>query len=597
MIAAILALLVGVAIVPLVRERRLALAGVDGFVLTALAGLLLVHVVPESLYQAGLPAFAMLVVGLFLPQLLEREEEPTQHDEPHTEPWTVVAVASTGLLVHAFLDGGALATDALHGHGGTSALTLGVVLHRLPMGIVIGMLGARGHSRVAWGVALAVAVATAAGYAAGLEALPRIGLKGLAMLQALFAGTLGHVVLGRAPNLEDHSTSGRRASATGALLGILVTVALLFVHDDHGSHSVAQQAALAFSSLLLESAPALLIAFVGAGILTAVLRGEPLRWIGRGTSPVQALKGVLVGLPVPVCSCGVLPVYQSLVKRGVPAAAALAFLVATPELGIDALALSLPLLGAKLTVARLVAAAVVAWLVGLVVGHFFPSHAHGHHHHHDDPRPLAQRLRSGLWWSMTELADHLLPWMLVGLAIAALASPLLGAESLTSLPSWAMVPAAVLIGLPVYVCASGSTPIAAVLLHKGLSPGAALAFLLAGPATNATTFGVLRSEHGTRAAVAFGAAVAGAAMLAGFAVDAMALTTLAELPPIETAEHHGPLAWGSLGLLGLIALASLFRQGPRGWMGQLFGDEHDHAHDHDHSHSDDSCGHGHDCCA
>jgi uncharacterized membrane protein YraQ (UPF0718 family) len=594
LLAAIIALFAGVALVPLVRGRRLALAAMDGFVLTALAGLLLVHVIPESIHEAGFWAVIMVVIGVFLPRLLEGGTH--DHNTKHKEPWSILTVASLGLLVHAFLDGGALATEALHIRS-TDALTLSVVLHRLPMGLIIGLLGSKGRRWLPWAVATAVAVATVGGYQAGLGALPAMGITGLALMQALVAGTLGHVVLERAPDLSDNTQWGRWASALGALAGIGLSVGLLFVHGHSGGPTLAMQAAVSLIDLLLESAPALLIAFAGAGLLTATLRGEPLKWIGRGSSPVQALKGMVVGLPVPVCSCGVLPVYQTLIARGVPASAALAFLVATPELGIDALLISIPLLGGSLTLARLLAAGVVAWLTGILVGAWLPDkHSHGQAKPEDD-RPLGVRLRTGMVWSVTELADHLLPWMAVGLAVAAIASPLLATDALTGLPQWAQVPAAVLIGLPVYVCASGSTPIAAVLLHKGLSPGAALAFLLAGPATNATTFGVLRGEFGTRAAILFGVVVGGGAMLAGFAVDAIFVRFTLDVATAADTHEHGWISWAALGGLTLLALSSLFRQGPRGWLGQLWGDGHSHDHgDHsDHAHGDHAHGdHAHD---
>jgi hypothetical protein len=267
-------------------------------------------------------------------------------------------------------------------------------------------------------------------------------------------------------------------------------------------------------------------------------------------------------------------------------------LVATPELGIDALLISIPLLGGSLTLARLLAAAAVAWLTGVLLGAWLPAkHTHAEEKPEDD-RPLAVRLRAGMVWSVTELADHLLPWMAVGLAVAAMATPLLSTNALVGLPTWAQVPAAVLIGLPIYVCASGSTPIAAVLLHKGLSPGAALAFLLAGPATNATTFGVLRGEFGTRTAILFGVVVGGGAMLAGFAVDAVFVRFTLDVAAEAGAHEHGWLSWTALAGLALLALSSLFRQGPRGWLGQLWGDGHSHDHgDHDHSHDH---GHSHD---
>ena len=90
--------------------------------------------------------------------------------------------------------------------------------------------------------------------------------------------------------------------------------------------------------------------------------------LARGGTFQQSLRGVAFGLPLPVCSCGVLPLYESLIRRGAPVAAAMAFFVATPELGLDAVLLSFPLLGESLTVARVVSAFIVALAVGVAVG-------------------------------------------------------------------------------------------------------------------------------------------------------------------------------------------------------------------------------------
>ena len=104
--------------------------------------------------------------------------------------------------------------------------------------------------------------------------------------------------------------------------------------------------------------------------------------------------------------------------------------------------------------------------------------------------------------------------------------------------------------------------------HQGISPGAALAFLLAGPATNTTTFGLLSRLHGRRTAILVGVVITGGAVLAGWAVDLLRPVTPGLL---EQEQHvdHSPLAWLSLAVLGALALASAWRQGPRGMLEQV----------------------------
>jgi uncharacterized membrane protein YraQ (UPF0718 family) len=599
---AMAALLAGIGLVPVLRSGPRVASALDGFVLTALLGLVVGHLIPESIADGGLLAVAAAVVGLFLPRLLEAEG---LEEHGPSEPWAVLAVAGLGLSAHAFLDGTALGAASVAEHGG-AALAAGVVLHKLPMGLVLGAVGGTGRRSLAWSAGALVVVATFLGFILGSEALPSLGVQGLAVLQALVAGTLAHVAV-QAPDEAGDSPADRWAAAAGGLLGLGVMGAM-FAIDDHGS--VARQAAATFLDLLLDTAPALLVAFVGAAVLSASLGDVAVRWVGRGGPASQALKGMAVGLPIPVCSCGVLPVYESLARRGVPPAAGLAFLVATPELGVDAILVSIPLIGWELTIARVIAAAAVAWLVGVVVGRFAstPKSDGGGE---ASSASFAERLRERLKWAFTELPDHLLPWMALGLVIAAILGPLVEDGAIARLPAALQVPAATLAGLPLYVCATGSTPIAAVLVAKGLSPGAALAFLLSGPATNAATFGALSRLHGRSAAVAFAVAVGGGAMAAGYLVDAL-LPATAVAAITGDAHGAGPIAWLSLVGLTVVAATSVLRVGPRGWMASLGAvnrahhhDAHDHdvvptalsgtATSHDHGHDGhDHHGHGHD---
>jgi uncharacterized membrane protein YraQ (UPF0718 family) len=178
------------------------------------------------------------------------------------------------------------------------------------------------------------------------------------------------------------------------------------------------------------------------------------------------------------------------------------------------------------------------------------------------------RLKNGVHFGLVELFDHTFPWVLAGLLVAAWAEPILDESVFATIPSYLQVPLFALIGIPVYVCASGSTPLAAIAIHKGISPGAAIAFLIAGPATNVTTFGILGKLHGKRTATIFGGAVATCAIFAGLLVDYLAIDAVLDL---HVDEHHSSQLLGWLSLLGILALfvGSLLRQGPRGAMSQI----------------------------
>ncbi len=619
--------ILGVAAVPFARRRPGLLSGIDGFVMVAIGGVVLLHLLPFAIRHLGFWAFVLLVFGAFVPWLLERRT----HTRGADRAFALMAVV--GVAIHTFFDGAALVAASL----GPDQAPLGVavVLHRLPVGLMIGLLLGGPKSWRAWlGVALVVG-GTFAGYFTGEASLPSLGLNAIAAYQAFIGGMLAHVIYAHAPHAhagaaageDDHDHHHDRGVAAagwtggvGALLGVVVLL-LLEVYPSAGhahAHVLAHthDAGLAhaggpegpgeiFLYLALESAPALLLAFAGGGLIVAFLRSSHMDRLSRGSRSAQALRGMAIGLPLPICSCGVLPVYDGLVRRGVPPAAGLAFLVATPELGLDAILISWPLLGPVMTIARLAAAALVAWGVAVLVSRSMPSREvgsvaadvaarHEDEEADEDHASVGEKLRRAARYGFVDQSDQLLPWILVGLGVAAWAQPLLANAGLASVSWWAQVPLGALIGLPIYVCASGSTPLAAVLMASGLSPGAALAFLLTGPASNITTFGALTKWHGRGIAVRFAIGIVLGAMVAGWLVDGF-LGSYIAVPTLGGHEHEDSrvIQWICLGLLSIAAVASLLRVGPRGWMHEL-GVTGGHHHDDDdhHDHDAPACGDG-----
>jgi len=548
-----------------VRERRTATAALEGLVFVALGGMVLVHILPHSLTLAGTGALAAAGVGLGLALVLERRLPAAAG--------RVLVVG--GLVVHAALEGRAL---SLHGAGSGALAVLAVVLHRLPLGLglwwlvrpVVGPLGASA-------LLGAVALVGGAGLGWGGAVLEPGLLQVAALLQAFTAGAvLPALFRGRAGSGE--GPGQRLAAGLGAVAAMALLVLVSHAHPVLGAQPGELGAGTTFLHLSLETAPALLAAYVLTGVLQAFLGEASLAWLKRGASLSQALRGTVVGLPLALCSCGVLPVYRGLIRKGVPIAAALSFLVAAPEIGVSAFLVSVPLIGWPLTLARLGGAFAVAVLSGILVSRLIPasqvaamaSPASG------PTPPLRERLAHGLREGLVESVDHTAPWILVGLGMAALVEPLLAAEWLSRLPPGLDVPLFALLGVPSFVCASGATPLVAVLLHKGLSPGAALAFLITGPATNVTTFAVMSRLHGRKVTLAFGAVVALTSIGLGLALNALlpAQTGLVHQP--QHAEHEGLVEWAGLVLLGALFLASLLRQGPRGFLTQLLpGADHD----------------------
>jgi len=447
-----------------------------------------------------------------------------------------------------------------------------------------------------------VAAATVAGGLAGGVMEMLMEDRGWGVFQALVAGSLLHVILHRSYPLGEGSVAKVRLQAgIGALGGIALLWGIGIQHD---AGAFMGQAGKIFYWLALETAPALLFAYIVAGLVYGLMPAASLSWMQKGGPLGQASRGLAFGLPLPICSCGVVPVYRSLVRQGVPATAGLTFLIATPELSLDAVLISLPLLGGELTLIRVVAVVLVALLVGWGVGRLVPPLETGgavsQQAFGQDGQGVGMRLKNGLAHGLTEMVETTAPWILLGLGIAALVDPLLQSHWLERIPAGADVLLFALLGIPTYVCASGATPLVAVLILKGISPGAALAFLLTGPATNLTTFGVLQSLHGRRVALIFGGTICLLAVVLGMLVNLW-------LPaiPMQTlvlTQSESAMGWrtASLALVAGLFAAALLRRGPRGFIGELWamGEDGDDEHDHEHEHEHDHHGEDHDeCCA
>ena len=558
----LLALVPGPLLYGAARLSARMLPALDGFLLAAMGGLVLLHLLPDGAALAGwLPAAAAAAAGLWLPALAGRRL-PALRRPVHV---AALLLGLAALGVHAWADG-----LVLSGRGGDSSMSsLAVVLHRVPVGLAVWFL-----VRPLYGLAPALAAvgglaaATAGGFLGlGAGETSISGSRAWGLFHALTAGALLHLVLHRTwPVAAAAEGAARRwQPGLGAVAGLVLVGAITAGREAPGA--LAGMGGV-FYTLAVESAPALLIAYVGAGLVYALLPQGTVDWMGRGSRLSQAARGMAFGLPLPVCSCGVVPLYRSIVVAGVPPTAAMAFLIATPELSLDAVLISLPLLGGEFTVVRVAAAAAVAlgtaWLVGRFASRLVPQ---GPAAGADGSRaPLTSRLRTGLAQGLGEVVDSTAPWIIVGLALAALVHGLMGTRWSELVPAGFEVEIMALVGMPVYVCAAGATPLVAVLVLNGVSPGAALAFLITGPATNVTTLGVLTQLHGRRIALLFAASVVVVTVLLGRAVNGLTEISGA-VPDPEHAAHGAGWRDLCLAVLGALFLASLVRRGPRAFAG------------------------------
>jgi uncharacterized membrane protein YraQ (UPF0718 family) len=329
-----------------------------------------------------------------------------------------------------------------------------------------------------------------------------------------------------------------------------------------------------FVALALESALPILIGFAAAGLLYVVVFDRLYQWMGRGGDLSEAVKGAVVGFPLNVCSCSVLPVYRALVASNVSKNSTLAFLVSSPEVGIATVAISLSLLGWEMSLVRVLSAVALAVLVSLLTNgmlHRVPPKPEALV---STPRPVVaasgwSRLMAVFSVGYGELLDHTLPWLLLGLGLAATLEPLLPPDWFVTLPTEAQIPLAALVGVPFYVCASGSTPFVALLVHKGLGHGAALAFLLSGPATNIATFGMLARLYGKRYAVVSAVTIVFFSATLGYLYGALPWGAPDALIHEHAHDAHGVWAWLGALALGVLTVLSLLRQGVRGFVGRI----------------------------
>ena len=563
LIAALAALAAGPILHAGAGHRRGLAPLLDGLSRTAIPGLVFLAFVPAAVGEGEWTVLVALVVGFLVPIAAEKSSRRA------TGPTHRLALLAglSGFVVHTALDGAALATlpaDA------APSFPLAVVLHRLPVGVGVWWLVTREmNTRAGIGALVALMLGTAAGYVfGGVVGGMASGSGALTIYQAAVAGSLVHVVMHQRGTAT--SSADRRREGWGSVLALALLLSVFVIGADTHGHGPAGFMSRLYV-LTAESAPALLLAYVFAGLLSAFLPQRSVRWMERGGGVSQAARGMAIGLPFPVCSCGVVPLYRSLIQRGAPPAAAMAFLVATPELGLDAVLLSIPLLGPQVTVLRLVTAALVALLVGWWVGGRLKQ-AERAEEWIGSPGAtpsVLQRLAAALRTGTGEVVDHTAPWIVLGLGVAALVTPFLESGWLGGLPPVADVFLFALLGFPTYVCAASATPLVAAFLATGLSPGAGIAFLITGPATNISTLGLVSSLHGRRAAISFAAIMVTLAISAGVAINtvfgAIPVPSLATL----TEEAPSVLQQASLVLLIGLFLRSVVRRGPRAFAGEL----------------------------
>lgn len=262
-------------------------------------------------------------------------------------------------------------------------------------------------------------------------------------------------------------------------------------------------------NILNAMSPYLLLGFLVAGLLHVYIpRSTYSKYLSK-KSFKSVFLSALFGIPLPLCSCGVIPTAMSLKKEGASDGATVSFLIATPQTGVDSILATYGVFGLPFAIIRPIIAFIVAIFGGLLTNKFS----------NDKPNITEQKKESSSNCSPTkkltfvdafkygfvDMLQDLGKWLTIGLIIAAAITVFVPTSVFEILGDYYIlnIMVVLLLSIPMYICSTGSIPIALSLLIKGISPGAALIFLMAGPATNVATLAVVRKVLGTRTTILY----------------------------------------------------------------------------------------------
>ena len=345
-----------------------------------------------------------------------------------------------------------------------------------------------------------------------------------------------------------------------------------------------------FVTLFSEMAPFLLLGFLLAGILHVWVPNH--LYVPKISKPnfKSVLWSALFGVPLPICSCGVIPTSIALRREGASKGASVSFLISTPATGVDSILATYSLLGGPFAVLRPVAAFVTAMLGGVftnlvtknepetgvaVVGE---SHEHEHHGHehcdceegrcscgheapdHHEKASFAQKIKGTFEYGFVNMIGDVSKWLVIGLLLGALIAAFVPDDFFLFLHEYPLLCMLVVLvlAMPMYTCATGSIPLALALVEKGITPGAALVLLMAGPATSIASMLVVGKAFGKRTLAAYLVSIAFGAMFFGFVVDTFFMDTfLSAMLPHGSAECHGHGALGVFDYACALLLAVL----------------------------------------
>ena len=314
---------------------------------------------------------------------------------------------------------------------------------------------------------------------------------------------------------------------------------------------------------LLASAPYLLFGLFCSGLIHQFVPMEKVKkWLGKQNFS-SVFRAAAVGVPLPLCSCSVIPTAVTLRKSGASNGATSAFLISTPESGVDSISLTYALIDLPMTILRPVAAFFSAFVAGILQfklnGFEYqeePAETKGSCCSKNKPAVKKEnKLKSALSYGFGKLSNDIAGWLTIGILLGALIEFVVPENFFTDMGMIENRVMILVIGIPLYICASASTPIAVSLMLKGLSPGSALLLLLVGPATNISNIAVLQKYIGKKGVMINIFSIVFIGLVFSFIADYLYLNHFRlELNEMLKSHDHGGTWWEILSAIVLVIL-------------------------------------------
>ncbi|MFA6836863.1 MAG: permease [Fibrobacteraceae bacterium] len=322
---------------------------------------------------------------------------------------------------------------------------------------------------------------------------------------------------------------------------------------------------MALWNLFSEMAPYLILGFFLAGVLHVWIPSS--LYINKISKPtfMSAFWASVFGVPLPICSCGVIPTAIALRREGASKGASMAFMVSTPATGVDSILATYSLLGLPFAIIRPIAAFATSLLAGAVTNFATKSEKDIPLEMKDDdcckvkPHGVKNKLYETFDYGFGEILGSVAKWLVVGLVLGALISAFVPDDlfiRFREYPLLCMI-AVLIVAMPMYTCAMGSIPLAVALIEKGLTPGAAFVLLMAGPATSIASMTVVGKNFGKRALIAYLSSIAVGAIGFGLLIDYFWMNSFISAIPMMGKTMDIPQK-GIVYTLSAVVLAVLF---------------------------------------